>query len=226
MSRTGKSPRHNHVNNLQPLQRENDYIHGDRITAGYIHQLENLYFARTGLRNDSEKERRVANKMKIELIKPNPENPRVIKDEKYKKLVKSIQDFPEMLELRPIVIDENNVVLGGNMRLRALQELGYKEVPIVRASSLTEAQKKEFIIKDNIGYGEWNWDTLANDWDPNDLDEWGLDIPNFESTEDPEEAEPEDQSAWFLNIRCQNEAQCQELYEKFILQGLDVKIVT
>lgn len=124
--------------------------------------------------------------MKITEIKPNPSNPRVIKDEKYRKLVKSIQDFPEMLELRPIVIDETNTVLGGNMRLKALQELGYKEVPVVRAKDLTDEQKKEFIIKDNIGYGEWDWDTLANDWDVAKLDEWGLDIPNFEAVSEEE----------------------------------------
>lgn len=164
--------------------------------------------------------------MKITDIRPNPENPRVIKDEKFRKLVKSIQDFPEMLELRPIVIDENNMVLGGNMRLKALQELGYKDVSVVRAKDLTEEQKKEFIIKDNVGFGEWDWDTLANDWDSAKLEEWGLGIPNFETEEEPEEAEPDEQSAWFLNIKCENESQCQELYEKFILQGLDVKIVT
>jgi DNA modification methylase len=117
--------------------------------------------------------------MDIKLIKPNPDNPRVIKDEKFKKLVASIRDFPEMLELRPIVIDETNTVLGGNMRLRALQELGYKEVPVIFAKDLTEEQKKEFIIKDNIGYGEWDWDSLANDWDTVKLEEWGLDIPGF-----------------------------------------------
>src|SRR5690606_19257866 len=120
-----------------------------------------------------------ASKMKIELIKPNPENPRAIKDEKYKKLVKSIEDYPEMVERRPDVIDENNVVLGGNMRLKALQELGYEDVPVVLAKDLTEEQKKEFIIKDNLGYGEWDWEELANDWDAEQLTEWGLDIPDF-----------------------------------------------
>lgn len=118
--------------------------------------------------------------MNINEIKPNPNNPRIIKDDKFKKLVKSIQDFPQMLELRPIVIDENNVVLGGNMRLKACKEAGLKDVPVVKASDLTEEQKKEFIVKDNVGYGEWDWDDLANNWDTEDLIEWGLDIPNFE----------------------------------------------
>jgi DNA modification methylase len=118
--------------------------------------------------------------MLITQIKPNPNNPRIIKDNKFKKLVKSIQDFPQMLELRPIVIDENNIVLGGNMRLKACQEAGLTEVPVVQAKDLTEEQKKEFIVKDNVGYGEWDWDDLANNWDVEQLTEWGLDIPNFE----------------------------------------------
>lgn len=118
--------------------------------------------------------------MNINEIKPNPSNPRIIKDDKFKKLVKSIQDFPQMLELRPIVIDENNVVLGGNMRLKACIEAGLKDVPVKQAKELTEEQKKEFIVKDNVGYGEWDWDDLANNWDEQLLTEWGLDIPNFD----------------------------------------------
>ena len=118
--------------------------------------------------------------MRIQDIKPNPNNPRIIKDDKFKKLVKSIKDFPQMLELRPIVIDENNVVLGGNMRLKACIEAGLIDVPVKQAADLTEEQKKEFIVKDNVGYGEWDWDDLANNWNTDDLIEWGLDIPNFE----------------------------------------------
>ena len=117
--------------------------------------------------------------MNINEIKPNPNNPRIIKDDKSKKLVKSIQDFPQMLELRPIVIDENNIVLGGNMRLKACIEAGLTDVPVIHANNLTEAQKKEFIIKDNISFGEHDWDALANEWNIIELDEWGLDIPAF-----------------------------------------------
>jgi ParB-like chromosome segregation protein Spo0J len=117
--------------------------------------------------------------MKITDIKPNPENPRIIKDHKFKQLVESIKSFPQMLELRPIVIDENNVVLGGNMRLKACIEAGLTDVPVVQAKDLTDLQKKEFIVKDNVGYGEWDWDDLANNWDEQLLTEWGLDIPNF-----------------------------------------------
>ena len=116
-------------------------------------------------------------KVKISEVKTNPKNPRLIKDDKFKKLVKSIQEFPQMLELRPIVVDENNTVLGGNMRLKACKEAGMKEVYIVKAENLTELQKDEFIVKDNVGFGEWDWDMLANEWDADKLDEWGLDLP-------------------------------------------------
>ena len=115
-------------------------------------------------------------KVKISEVKTNPKNPRLIKDDKFKKLVKSIQEFPQMLEIRPIVVDENNIVLGGNMRLKACKEAGLKEVFIVRAENLTEEQKDEFIVKDNVGFGEWDWDILANEWDAEKLDEWGLDV--------------------------------------------------
>jgi len=118
--------------------------------------------------------------MLINEIKPNPNNPRIIKDIKFKQLVKSIQDFPQMLELRPIVIDENNMVLGGNMRLKACIEAGLTDVPVIHANNLSEEKKKEFIVKDNVGYGEWDWDDLANNWDAQELTNWGLDIPNFD----------------------------------------------
>ena len=116
-------------------------------------------------------------KVKISEIKTNPKNPRLIKDDKFRKLVKSIQEFPQMLELRPIVVDENNIVLGGNMRLKACIEVGLKEVYIVKAEDLTEQQKDEFIVKDNVGFGEWDWDILANEWDTEKLQDWGLDLP-------------------------------------------------
>ncbi len=118
--------------------------------------------------------------MLINEIKPNPNNPRIIKDVKFKQLVKSIQDFPQMLELRPIVIDENNMVLGGNMRLKACIEAGLTDVPVIHANNLSEEKKKEFIVKDNVGYGEWDWSDLANNWDAQELTDWGLDIPNFD----------------------------------------------
>jgi len=116
----------------------------------------------------------------ISKIKPNPENPRVIKDDKFDKLVKSIKEFPQMLGIRPIVVNDQMVVLGGNMRLKACIEAGLTELPVLMASSLTPEQQKEFIIKDNVGFGEWDWDVLANDWDAEKLTDWGLDIPNYE----------------------------------------------
>ena len=116
-------------------------------------------------------------KVKINAIKTNPKNPRLIKDDKFKKLVKSIQEFPQMLELRPIVVDENNIILGGNMRYKACIEAGLKEIYILKAEDLTEQQKDEFIVKDNVGFGEWDWDILANEWDTDKLQDWGLDLP-------------------------------------------------
>ena len=124
--------------------------------------------------------------MDINKLKPNPNNPRLIKDDKFKKLVKSIQNFPEMMAKRPMVcvtdVDGKLFPLGGNMRLRAIQEIGMNEIPdewIVLADEWTEEQRREFTIKDNVGFGEWNWEQLANEWDADDLSEWGLDVPGF-----------------------------------------------
>lgn len=113
-------------------------------------------------------------------IKPNPNNPRIIKDDKFKKLIQSIKDFPEMLKLRPIVVNAEMVVLGGNMRLKACKAAGLTEVPVVLATGLTDDRQREFIIKDNVGFGEWEWETLANEWDADELAAWGLDLPDFE----------------------------------------------
>jgi len=117
---------------------------------------------------------------KISDVKVNPNNPRLIKDDKFAKLVQSIKDLPQMLAIRPIVVNTDMVVLGGNMRLKACKEAGLKEVPIIIADNLTEEQQREFLIKDNVSGGEWDWQMLANDWDTEQLNDWGLDIPNFE----------------------------------------------
>lgn len=114
--------------------------------------------------------------VKIASVKANASNPRVIKNEKFKKLVKSIKEFPDMLKLRPIVVDDKMIILGGNMRHRASVEAGLKEIPIIKASDLTEEQQQEFIIKDNASFGDWNWDVLANEWDNTKLNEWGIDV--------------------------------------------------
>lgn len=131
--------------------------------------------------------------VKTSEVKPNPKNPRIIKDEKFKKLVKSIQEFPDMLNKRPLIVftdvDGKYVVLGGNMRLKAINELKLKEVPIIVADEWTEEQKHEFLIKDNVGFGEWDWDSLANEWDVDKLDEWGLNIPNFDNVDYSEKNE-------------------------------------
>ena len=135
-------------------------------------------------------------KVNIQKIKPNDENPRFISDAKFKKLIKSIKEFPEMLETRPLVVDENFVVLGGNMRLKALKSAGVFEVPIHQVKGWSDDQKKEFIIKDNLGYGEWDWDIVANEWDIQKLKDWGMDLPDFPDPElDAEEdhyEEPDD----------------------------------
>ena len=119
-------------------------------------------------------------KVKITEVIANPNNPRLIKDDKFKKLVKSIQDFPDMLNVRPIVVNKDMVVLGGNMRLKAIKEAGLKEIN-VDIVDWNEQQQKEFIVKDNVGYGEWDWDDLANNWDSTELSNWALEIPNFAS---------------------------------------------
>jgi DNA modification methylase len=118
--------------------------------------------------------------VKISEVKVNPNNPRLIKDDKFAKLVQSIKDLPQMLAIRPIVVNADMIVLGGNMRLKACKEAGLKEVPIIIADNLTEDQQREFLIKDNVSGGEWDWQMLANDWDTEQLNDWGLDIPNFE----------------------------------------------
>ena len=120
--------------------------------------------------------------IKISEIKLNPNNPRLIKDDKFKKLVQSIKDFPEMLNIRPIVVNKDMIILGGNMRYKACKEAGLKEVPII-ITDLTEEQQREFLIKDNTSGGEWDWEVLNNEWDAEQLDAWGLDIPNFEVDE-------------------------------------------
>jgi len=118
---------------------------------------------------------------KISDVKVNPNNPRLIKDDKFAKLVQSIKDLPQMLAIRPIVVNADMIVLGGNMRLKACKEAGLKEVPIIIADNLTEEQQREFLIKDNVSGGEWDWTIIQSEWDAEELDKWGLDIPQFAS---------------------------------------------
>ena len=118
-------------------------------------------------------------KMKVDLIKSNEKNPRLIKDEKYHQLVNSIKKFPKMLEIRPIVVNKDGIILGGNMRLKACKEAGLEFIPVVIADELTEEEQKQFIIKDNIGYGEWDWELLNLEWNIDELKDWGLDFPMY-----------------------------------------------
>lgn len=127
--------------------------------------------------------------VKIGNVKSNPNNPRVIKDDNFRKLVNSIKEFPKMLKIRPIVVNDDMIVLGGNMRLKACKEAGLKEVPIIKASDLTEDEQRQFIIKDNVSGGEWDWEMLASDWDTEKLEEWGLELPEDVAVEELEAEE-------------------------------------
>ena len=169
--------------------------------------------------------------MKLSKLKGNPNNPRIIKDDKFKKLVKSINDFPKMLALRPIVVDENFIVQGGNMRLKALQEIGFKDIPdewVKQVNDLNEDEKKQFIIKDNVGFGEWDWDDLANNWDALQLTEWGLDIPHFEVAEEKELNDLSDkiESLYRIEIICKDETEQELTYNKLIEQNYECRLLT
>jgi ParB-like chromosome segregation protein Spo0J len=126
--------------------------------------------------------------IKLSSLKLNPENPRVVRNENFKKLVESIRTFPKMLELRPIIVDENNIIVGGNQRYRALLDLNYKEIEdtwVKKATDFNDKELKEFLIRDNINAGEWDYEQLANEWDAIELQNWGLDVPIW--NEDKEE---------------------------------------
>ena len=154
--------------------------------------------------------------VKLSLIKSNKDNPRLIKDDKFKKLVKSIKDFPEMLKLRPIVVDEDMTILGGNMRYKACVQAGLTEVPIKIAKGLTEDQKKEFTVKDNVGFGEWDWDMLGNEWDNVKLGEWGMDV--WHPEEDIKEILEFNERINF-KVKCENIKQLEVLQEKLNVKG-------
>jgi ParB-like chromosome segregation protein Spo0J len=138
-------------------------------------------------------------KTKLSEVKLNPNNPRLIKDDNFKKLVQSIKDFPEMLEIRPIVVNADMVILGGNMRFKACKEAGLKEVPIIIADNLTEEQQREFLIKDNVSGGEWDWSLLA-DWDVEQLEDWGLNVPEFATEVDYSILDDDDVSEQLENM--------------------------
>jgi ParB-like chromosome segregation protein Spo0J len=145
--------------------------------------------------------------VKISTIKVNPKNPRFIRDDKFKKLLQSLKDFPKMMELRPIIIDEESIIQGGNMRYRALKELGYKDIPdnwVMQRKGLTPEQWREFVVKDNVGFGEWDWDMLSADYDVEELESWGLDILDVQIAEEIQEPEeiPEAQGKTITCPKC------------------------
>ena len=121
--------------------------------------------------------------VKLSEVKLNPNNPRIIKDDKFKKLVQSIKDFPEMLNIRPIVVNKDMIILGGNMRYKACKEAGLKEIPVI-ITDLSKDKQREFLIKDNTSGGEWDWEVLANEWDSEELEAWGLDLVGFDLDSD------------------------------------------
>jgi len=160
-------------------------------------------------------------------IKSNKDNPRIIKDDKFKKLVASIKEFPKMLEIRPIVVNDEMVVLGGNMRLKACIEAGLKKVHIIKASELTEDEQERFIVADNVGFGEWDWDKIANEWDSVKVENWGLDVWVEKETVDiKKDVEGfETSTLWFLNIQMGSEETCAKLFDELKGRGFEVKIV-
>ena len=165
-------------------------------------------------------------KKDISEIKENPNNPRYIKEKKFNDLVKSIKNFPEMLEQRPLVIDENNIVLGGNMRLKALKKLNYKKIPVIKVNNWTEDKKKEFIIKDNVGFGQWDFDILANEWANYDLNEWGIDLPKFDLDEDTKDLSDTINESFRVEVELDSEEEQEKLYNKLIDKGYICRLLT
>jgi len=156
----------------------------------------------------------------IQSIKSNAANPRIIKDDKFKKLVKSIAEFPQMLELRPIIVDSDMIILGGNMRHKAAMECGLQIVPIIVAENLSDQQKQEFIIKDNVGFGEWDWDILANEWDSESLIEWGLDV--WADEEQKKLDEHQEESSTKVMVEFNSYDLAEKFYEECLSKKLKV----
>jgi len=168
--------------------------------------------------------------LKISAVKTNTDNPRIIKDNKFKKLVASIKEFPEMLKLRPIVVNKDMIILGGNMRYKACIEAGLKEVWVLKATDLTKEQENEFIVKDNVGFGEWDWDVLANEWDVKELEEWGLDGFPFEDNEikEKEDIDLSDKikEIFEVIITCGNESEQEATFEELTKKGYICRVLT
>lgn len=163
-------------------------------------------------------------KIAINKIKPNPNNPRVIRDAKFDQLCDSLRVFPKMLEIRPIVVDENMMILGGNQRYAAAKAIGLETIEVKKAEDLTEDEKREFIIKDNLPYGEWNWDDLKTNWDVEKLEEWGLDVPSFE-TNDIDISDKLSET-FKIEISCADEQEQEKVYNELIAVGLKCRLLS
>lgn len=165
-------------------------------------------------------------RVNIASIRTNPNNPRIIKDDKFNKLVASIKQFPEMLELRPIVVDKEYVVLGGNMRLKACQAAGLKEIPVVVADQLTADQQREFIIKDNVGFGEWDWDALGNAWDVDELSRWGMDLPTFPDESEQDAPAELDGTSFQVIVICKSDIEQGNIASELEQRGFECRLLT
>lgn len=168
--------------------------------------------------------------MKLSEIKPNPNNPRVLRDERFAKLKQSIEEFPKMLALRPMVIDNDGVILGGNMRYRVLQDLGYKEIPdewVKRADELSEDEKRRFIIADNVGFGDWDWDTLGNEWDSEELEAWGLEVPEWkDKTVHAQDLSDKIEASFIIEVICRDAEEQEKTYNFLIEKNFECRVLT
>lgn len=162
---------------------------------------------------------------KISEVKLNPNNPRIIKDDKFKKLVQSIKDFPEMLNIRPIVVNKDMIILGGNMRYKACKEAGLKEIPII-ITDLSEDKQREFLIKDNTSGGEWDWEVLANEWDSEQLEEWGLDLPAFDINNKLDDLSDDFETNFRIEIVLNDEKTQELLYNELISRNYECRLLT
>lgn len=162
---------------------------------------------------------------KIKDVKLNPSNPRIIKDDKFAKLVESLREFPEMATIRPIVCNTDMVILGGNMRFKAMQAAGWKEVP-VEVVDWPEDKQAEFVIKDNVSGGEWDWDALANEWDAESLEKWGLDLPVMIDATNIKDLSDDFHQSYKIEISCIDEEHQENIYNKLIAEGYECRLLT
>lgn len=165
----------------------------------------------------------------LSTLQPNKDNPRTISKEQFQKLKTSLKKLPKMMQLRPIIIDKDGVIQGGNMRYKALIDLGYTEVPeewVRLANDFTKKELNEFIIKDNVGFGEWDYEMLANEWEDIDLESWGVDLPTTIDSEDKDRKSVNLEKRYIIEISCMDEQQQEEFYNTLSLEGYLCKVIT